>query len=136
MRIAVGSIIASFALVTACGGSAPVPEAEHTKALADIRAAEEIGAGQVPKAALHLKMARDQVSTADRLMADDENEEATLVLARAQADADVAIALSHEASLRTQALALREKIDKLKKEAAASTPAGGQVPSKAPVKSK
>ena len=43
MRIAVGSVIASFALVTACGGSAPVPDAEHTKALADIRAAEEIG---------------------------------------------------------------------------------------------
>ena len=106
-----------------------------TKALADIRAAEEVGAGQVPKAALHLKMARDQVSTAERLMADDENEEASLVLARAQADADVAIALSHETTLRAQAHTLREKIEKLKKEAAA-TPAGDRTPSKDKVKSK
>ena len=113
MRIAVGSVIASFALVTACGGSAPVPEAEHTKALADIRAAEEIGAAQVPKAALHLKMARDQVATAERLIADGENEDASLVLARAQADADVAIALSHEATLRAQAQAMREKIERI-----------------------
>ncbi|MBN1608334.1 MAG: DUF4398 domain-containing protein [Polyangiaceae bacterium] len=135
MRIAVGSVIASFALVTACGGSAPVPDAEHTKALADIRAAEEIGAAQVPKAALHLKMARDQVATAERLIADGENEDASLVLARAQADADVAIALSHEVTLRTQAQAMREKIDKLKKEAAAM-PAHGQVKSKDQLKSK
>jgi hypothetical protein len=118
MRIPVGFMIASLALVSACGGSAPVPETEHTKALADIRAAEEVGAGQVPKAALHLKMARDQVATAERLMADEENEEAALVLARAQADADVAIALSHEARMRGDAQAVRNKVEKLKKEAA------------------
>lgn len=117
MRIAVGSLIASFALVSACGGSAPVPETEKTKALADIRAAEEVGAGQVPKAALHLKMARDQVATAERLIADDENEEAAMVLARAQADADVAIALSHETRLRGDAQVVRDKVEKLKKEA-------------------
>jgi hypothetical protein len=139
MRIAVGSMIASFALVTACGGSVPVPEAERTKALADIRAAEEVGAGQVPKAALHLKMARDQVASAERLIADAENEEATLVLARAQSDADVAIALAHEATLRAQAQAMREKIEKLKKEAkeaASAAPAGGQVQTKGKAKSK
>ena len=97
-----------------------MPAGERTKALADVRAAEEIGAGQVPKAALHLKMARDQIATAERLIADDENGEATMVLARAQADAEVAIALAHENQLRQQAQEAQQKVEQLKKEAGAA----------------
>ena len=117
MRIVIGSVIVSFVLVSACGGSAPVPASERTKALADVRAAEEIGAGKVPKAALHLKMARDQITTAERLIADEENEQAQLVLSRALADAEVAIALAHEAKLRDEAQQARQKVAQLKKEA-------------------
>jgi hypothetical protein len=117
MRVFVGSIITLSALLSACGGSAPVPSAERTRALADVRAAEEVGAGQVPKAALHLKMARDQIATAERLIADDENKEATMVLTRAQADAEVAIALAHENKLRLEAKQAQAKVQELIKEA-------------------
>lgn len=117
MRVFVGSIITLFALLSACGGSGPVPSTERTKALADVRAAEEVGAGQVPKAALHLKMARDQIATAERLIADEENEEAAMVLTRAQADAEVAIALAHENKLRQEAQEAQAKVELLKKEA-------------------
>jgi hypothetical protein len=120
MRVFIGSIIMSSALLSACGGSVPVPAAERTKALADVRAAEEVGAGQVPKAALHLKMARDQIATAERLIADDENEEATLVLSRAQGDAEVAIALAHENKLRLEAQQAQAKVQELIKEAGAT----------------
>jgi hypothetical protein len=117
MRIVIGSVIAAFVLVSACGGSAPVPTSERTKALADVRAAEEIGAAKVPKAALHLKMARDQITQAERLIADGDNEEAQMVLNRALADSEVALALAHEAKLRDEAAVAREKVAELKKEA-------------------
>jgi hypothetical protein len=106
------------ALVTAfgCGGSMPVPQSQLTQSKASIRAAEEVGAPRVPQAALHLKMAQDQVAQAEKLIADDDNEEATLVLARAEADAELALELAREASLKAQAQEALNKVDKLKSE--------------------
>ncbi len=105
-------------LASACGASAPVPAAQRTESLAAVRAAEEIGAPNVPKAALHLKMARDQIATAEALIRDDENEQATLVLLRAQADAELALEISREETLRNEASEARARIEKLKKDAA------------------
>lgn len=104
-------------LASACGASAPVPAAQRTETLAAVRAAEEIGAPNVPKAALHLKMARDQIQTAEALIRDDENEQATLVLLRAQADAELALELAREQRLRNEAAEARTQIETLKKEA-------------------
>ena len=103
--------------VAACGGSAPVPATAVTESKSAIRAAEEVGAQNVPKAALHLKMARDQVATAEALISDGENEEAALVLDRAEVDAELAIALAREAGLRAQAAEARAKVQKLRADA-------------------
>jgi hypothetical protein len=77
----------------------------------------------VPKAALHLKMANDQLQTAKGLIAEDSNEEATLALDRARVDAELAIALSKEATLRAQAAEALEKVKKLRAEATPSSTA-------------
>ena len=116
MRVALGSIIVLM-LASACGASAPVPEAQRTETLAAVRAAEEVGAPNVPNAALHLKMSRDQIATAEALIRDEENEQATLVLLRAQADAELALELAREQQMRDEAAEARDRVEKLKKEA-------------------
>ena len=115
MSKALGSIIV-LALMSACGGSAPVPDAQRTETLAAIRAAEEVGAPTVPQAALHLKMARDQIASAEALIRDDENEQAALVLLRAQADAELALELSREHQMIEEARAARAKVEELQQE--------------------
>jgi len=88
--------------IPACS-SHPVPNAKVASSEAAIRAAEEADAKSVPRAALHLKLAEDQLATAKELMKDEENERAEYVLTRAQADAELAIALSHTAESREEA---------------------------------
>ena len=79
-----GTLFAAL-LLAACGAAA-IPAEKLTSAKASIRGAHEVGAEQNPKASLHLKMARDQVARAERLIAEDENEEAALALNQAQAE--------------------------------------------------
>ena len=55
-----GAVLAALAMI-ACGGAA-APTQKLTNTQAAIRGAQEVGAEQNPKAALHLKMARDQVA--------------------------------------------------------------------------
>lgn len=103
-------------VVGACGGSKP-PTYQLTRSQAAIRGAEEVGATQVPQAALHLKMARDNLGIAQNMMTnEDQHGEALLLLRRAEADAEVAIALSKEAQAQAEAEEAREKIRRLKKE--------------------
>ncbi len=108
------AISASFFI--GCGGSPPVPADQVTETQAAIRGAQEVGAQGVPKAALHLKMAQDQLQTAQGLIAEEENDEARLALDRARVDAELAIALSKEAALRAQAAEALEKVRKLRAE--------------------
>ena len=85
---------------SACGGGglAPASVASLTSAQAAVRAAGEVGAEQVPKAALHLKYAREQIQSAEALLADGEDELAEWMLTRAEADAEVALALARRAA--------------------------------------
>ena len=108
------------AQVTIKPDATPVTQAD-VEAEAAIRAAQEVGAQGVPKAALHLKMARDDLDRAQRLIGQDENEEAKLVLERARVDAELAIALAKESALRAQAADALEKVKKLKAEAEGSS---------------
>lgn len=78
--------------------SAPAPNDQLASAEASVRAAHELGAEAVPRAELHLKLAKEQVTQARKLAADGENERATLVLTRARADAELALALTREAA--------------------------------------
>jgi len=79
-----------------CGGAA-VPTEKLTAAEASMRAAKEVGAGSVPQAELHLKLAEEQVQLARKLSADGENERAAQLLLRAKADAELALALARNA---------------------------------------
>ena len=112
-----GALFAAL-LLAGCGGAA-VPAEKLTSAKAAIRGADEVGAEANPKAALHLKLARDQVARAERLIKDDENEEAALTLNQAQADADLALALTREDEQRTQAELAKLRIEELRSQAQA-----------------
>ena len=91
-----------------CAG-APPPNERMSMSSAAIRAAQEVGAEHVPRSALQLKLAQEQVERGKRLMDDGDNERADLVLQRAQADAELALALAREETTRKQAQPILEK---------------------------
>jgi hypothetical protein len=101
--------------LVACGG-AGAPTHQLTESNSAVRAAEEVGAANTPKAALHLKMARDHLRNAEALIAEEEFEDAALVLKRAEADADLALALARESQARGQAEQAMRKVQELKRE--------------------
>src|SRR5258705_11548063 len=88
--------VAFATLVVACGGSS-LPPAKVAETQSSISAAAAVGADQNPQAALHLKMARDQLKQAQDLGNRDKGAEAKLVLERATADAEVAMMITREA---------------------------------------
>ena len=83
-------------LLVACGGSS-LPPSKVADTQSSISAAAAVGAEQNPQAALHLKMARDQLKQGQALIDDDKDEEARLVLERADADAQLALMITREA---------------------------------------
>lgn len=113
-RLSAGLLVAG-GLVTGCGATAP-PTHQLTKSKAAVRAAEEVGAKEVPKAKLHLKMANDHISNAEKLILEEEFDDATLVLRRAEIDAELAIELAKEAQTRAEADAAVRKVQELKRE--------------------
>ena len=98
-------VAASFAAMTGIAGcaSTPVPNAKIASSEGAIRAAQETGSRNVPQAALHLKLAEEQLLAAKALIRDNDNKRAEYVLMRAQADAELAIALSHAAASNAKA---------------------------------
>ena len=98
-----------------CGAAAP-PTHQLTASQAAIRGAEEVGAENTPKAALHLKMARDHLTNAENLISNEEYEDAALVLKRAEADANLAIALAKEDQARKDAEEAMRKVQELKRD--------------------
>jgi hypothetical protein len=99
----------------ACGGAA-VPHDALSAAQAEVKGAEVGGANENPKAALHVKLAKDQIETAQKQIADGDNEEAALTLSRAQADAELALSLAKEAKAQGDASEASEQVGKLRKE--------------------
>jgi len=113
--------------LVACASSPPPHEREASSAAA-IRAANEVGASQVPQAALHLKLAQEQLERARAQMKNGDNEEAAYTLLRAQADAELALAIAREDKTRNDAQQVMDKVRGLKGER--SSVGGG--PSTAP----
>jgi len=105
----------SGTMLLACGGY-PAPHDALSAAQAEVKGAEVGGANENPKAALHVKLAKDQIAEAQKLMEDNDNEEAERKLVRAQADADLALALSKEAKAQGDATEASEQVGKLRKE--------------------
>lgn len=95
-----GALIA----ITAAGcASAPPPTARLVTSEAAIRSARELGAEQDPQAALHLKLADEQLQAAKGLIRDNENQRAALVLDRATSDAELAVMLTREKNAKAEA---------------------------------
>jgi hypothetical protein len=100
--------------VTACGSSLPPPSDRLASAEAASRSARELGAEKTPTAALHLKLAQEQIDSAKRLMTEGDNRRADLVLQRAGADAELSVMLAKETNAKGEAEKAQEKLKQLK----------------------
>jgi hypothetical protein len=104
-------LLAIFAI--ACGGSHK-PVEQLSEAEKSIERARAIGAADTPRAALHLKMARDQVAEGKRRIDESENDLARHNLRRAAADAELAEALTREQHSTQEAKASHERLEQLR----------------------
>ncbi len=102
--------LATVATLAACA-TTPLRSDPTTS---EIRAAQELGARQVPTAALHLQLAKEQLAKAEALSAKGDEERADSMLERAQADAELAVALSHEDTEKNEAEAAIARVRELR----------------------
>lgn len=104
--------VVTTALAAGCA-SAPLRTEASTSG---IRAAEEVGAPKVPRAALHLQLAREELEQAKSLAAKGEEDQAASLLQRSEADAELAVALSREADEQSEARAALERVQRLRQD--------------------
>ena len=90
------TFLAGIALLALGCASHPAPTEQVASSLAAVRGAEEAGARNVPEAALHMKLAEEQLEKAKELMKDEDNAEAEQLAVRAFQDAELALALARE----------------------------------------
>src|SRR5258708_198430 len=105
-RLIMSNLWLGFALacsVTLGCASTPPPTEKVEASSAAIRAAEEVGAPKVPRAALYLQLAREQSEHAKELIAKGEKDRAASLLVRAQADAELSLTLARETEERDEA---------------------------------
>lgn len=98
----------------ACGGSFPPPTDRMVTAEGAARSARELGAEKEPQAALHLKLASEQIEEAKSLMKEGDNKRADLVLQRAASDAELSVMLAKENNARQEADKAQENVKKIK----------------------
>lgn len=103
-------------LVGALSGCATTQTLHAETSTAAIRSAEEVGANEVPQAALHLQLAKEEMAAATALHERGEKEMANSMLLRAEADAELAVALSRADAEKTEAQAAVERVRKLQSE--------------------
>ena len=108
-----GPVIVTL-FVVGCGGS-QLPPARVADTQSSISAAAAVGAEQHPTAALHLKMARDQLKEAQSLADRGKDSDAKLVLDRATADAELAMIITREAEARANVNKARADVDALQR---------------------
>lgn len=111
------SLVAAGAVALVACGSSAVPADRLARSEAALRSAQEVGAANDPKAALHLRLAQEQIVTAKTLIKNGDNERAESVLRRAEADADVALNLARSDLAREEATKTMENVQKAKQSA-------------------
>ena len=104
----------SISSLAGCGSSMPPPSDRLATAEAASRSARELGADREPKAALHVKLAQEQIDQAKKLMAEGDNKRADLVLQRASADAELAVMLAKESNANGEAQKAKDKVTQMK----------------------
>jgi hypothetical protein len=100
------------ALVGACSSTQTLPP-NYAPAQAAISAADAVGAKNDPRAALHLKMARDQLVEAQALVQKGKSDEASYALDCSRADAELALMVTRETQARTEATRAKQDVQKL-----------------------
>lgn len=108
-----GLILGSLLLVAVAMGCASSPALRTESSSSAIRAAEEIGAAQVPRASFHLQLAREELAGAKDLSERGEKNKAASLLLRAEADAELAILLSREETEKLEAVQAMERVRRL-----------------------
>ena len=103
-----------FALgIAGCGSEKTVNNEASTSA---IRAAEEVGASNVPSASLYLQLAKEELVNATGLAKDGNKEKAESMLLRAQADGELAVALSRSDADKNAAADAIARVQKLRQD--------------------
>ncbi|MGB5812251.1 MAG: DUF4398 domain-containing protein [Polyangiales bacterium] len=96
-------------------GSASMNQRQLADVQGAVRAAEEVGAQRIPDAALHLKLAREQIAYAEGLYKDDEPKRGSRMLDRAEVDAELALSLAKAEDVREEAREAKEQVDELRR---------------------
>ncbi|MEK7704598.1 MAG: DUF4398 domain-containing protein [Myxococcota bacterium] len=113
----VGLLGLAMAAVTATMTAGCARPPLHTEAsTSGIRAAEEVGAADVPRAALHLQLAKEELEHAKALFAKGEKEIAASMLMRSEADAELAVAFAREDAEKTEARAAVDRVRQLRED--------------------
>lgn len=101
-------------LLVGCAGSVSVQQRSETSAAA-IRAAEEVGAADVPRAALYLQMAKEEAAKAKALVAAGEPDRAASLMLRSEADGNLAVVTAKAELERAKAIAAADRLRQLQK---------------------
>jgi len=96
------------ALGAACAGAPPIPADRLAGVESEIRAAQEIGAENVPQAKLHLQNAKGLLQAAQGLK--DSPEVAARKLDNAKAEAELANALTREQIAKNEAQQAKDRL--------------------------
>jgi hypothetical protein len=96
-------------VLTACGSGIPAPNERLSSAEGATRTAHELNAEGDPQAALHLKLANEQIDKAKAAMKNEDNKTADLLLQRASADAELAVQLAKGAKAKADAQAAQDR---------------------------
>ena len=110
--LGVGVALALAVGLGACGSTHTMP-ANYAPAQTAIGAADAVGARNEPRGALHLKMARDAVAQAEKLVRNGDEHEAELTLERARTDAELALMVTREATARREADTAKRELESL-----------------------
>jgi hypothetical protein len=103
------TLVLGALLLAGCGGYPP-PHEPMAQTEAAAGAAVGANAKDSPQAALHLKLAQEEIAQAKRLMEDGDNKRAEYVLVRAKADADLSLALAKENNAQQEAQRVSDQI--------------------------
>ncbi|MDD5308525.1 MAG: DUF4398 domain-containing protein [Deltaproteobacteria bacterium] len=114
-RIGIMVLAATIGAIAIAAGCSNAP-LRTEKSTSGIRAAQEVGAAQVPQASLHLQLAREELAQAQGLSKEGEKEQAESLLMRAEADAELAVALSRESTEKSEAQQAVERVRQLRQD--------------------
>jgi len=114
LQVLVSAILAAGLMVVLVAGCSNKETVNNEATTSAIRAAEEVGASNVPSASLYLQLAKEELENAKGLATSGEKEKAESMLLRAQADGELAVALSRGDADKTAAREAIERVRQLR----------------------